>query len=82
MLTAGLAAELGPLGIRVNCVAPGVVDTELQKRLSNPQRLVVSTGRQIIKRPAQPEEIAAMIVFLSSAEASFITGQVVFVDGG
>jgi 3-oxoacyl-[acyl-carrier protein] reductase len=82
MLTAGLAAELGPLGIRVNCVAPGVVDTELQKRLSNPERLVVSTGRQIIKRPAKPEEIAAMIVFLSSAEASFITGQVVFVDGG
>lgn len=81
-LTAGLAAELGPLGIRVNCVAPGVVDTELQARLSDPRRLEISTGRQIIKRAAQPQEIADVIVFLASSAASFITGQIVYVDGG
>lgn len=80
--TAGLAAELGPLGIRVNCVAPGVVDTELQQRLSDRERLTVSTGRQIIKRAADPYEIANVIVFLASSAASFMTGQIVYVDGG
>lgn len=81
-LTAGLAAELGPKGIRVNCVAPGVVDTELQKRLSDPQRLMESTSRQILKRAARPQEIASVIVFLASSAASFITGQIIYVDGG
>jgi 3-oxoacyl-[acyl-carrier protein] reductase len=81
-LTAGLAVELGTLGIRVNCVAPGVVDTALQTRLSDPQRLVVSTGRQIIKRAARPQEIASVIVFLASSAASFITGQILYADGG
>jgi 3-oxoacyl-[acyl-carrier protein] reductase len=82
ILTAGLAAELGPRGIRVNCVAPGVVDTALQQRLSDPERLAVSTGRQIIKRAARPQEIADTIVFLASTAASFLTGQIVYVDGG
>ena len=81
-LTLGLASELGPRGIRVNCVAPGVVDTELQLRISDPERLKVSTGRQIIKRAATPQEIVEMIVFLASPAASFITGQIVYVDGG
>ena len=81
-LTSGLAAELGPLGIRVNCVAPGLVDTELQQRLSDRERLAISSGKQIIKRAAKPHEIADAIVYLASPAASFITGQILFVDGG
>jgi len=82
VLTTGLAAEFGERGIRVNCVAPGVVDTELQQRLSDQARLAVSTGKQIIKRAGTPEEIAELIVFLASPAAAFITGQVVYADGG
>lgn len=81
-LTAGLAVELGARGIRVNCVAPGVIDTELQQRLSDADRLKISTGRQIIKRLGTPQEVAEMIVFLASPAASFITGQIIYVDGG
>jgi 3-oxoacyl-[acyl-carrier protein] reductase len=82
VLTTGLAAEFGERGIRVNCVAPGVVDTELQQRLSDSVRLQVSTGKQIIKRAGTPGEIADVIVFLASPAAGFITGQIVYVDGG
>lgn len=82
VLTTGLAAELGERGVRVNCVAPGVVDTELQRRLSHSERIKVSTGRQIIKRPGTPAEVAEMIVFLASPAAAFITGQIIYVDGG
>ena len=66
----------------MNCVAPGVVDTELQQRLSDPDRLKVSTGKQIIKRPGTAAEVADVIVFLASPAASFITGQIIYVDGG
>jgi 3-oxoacyl-[acyl-carrier protein] reductase len=82
VLTTGLAAEFGERGIRVNCVAPGVVDTELQQRLSDSARLHVSTGKQIIKRAGAPEEIADLIVFLASPAAAFITGQIIYIDGG
>jgi 3-oxoacyl-[acyl-carrier protein] reductase len=81
-LTCGLAMELGPLGIRVNCVAPGLVDTELHQRLSNSERLAVSSAKQIIKRAATPEEIANAIVYFGSPAAAFITGQIFFIDGG
>jgi len=82
VLTTGLAAEFGERGIRVNCVAPGVVDTELQQRLSDSARLQISTGKQIIKRAGTPEEIADLIVFLASPAAAFITGQIIYIDGG
>lgn len=82
VLTLGLAAELGPLGIRVNCVAPGAIDTELQTRLSDPERLKRSANLAVLRRLGSPEEIADAVVFLASKASSFITGQTIYVDGG
>lgn len=81
-LTLAMATELAPLGIRVNCVAPGTVDTPLHKRLSTPERVQRSAQGNLLKRAASPEEIAEVIVFLASDAASFIVGQVIFVDAG
>ena len=81
-LTLALATELAPLGIRVNCVCPGVIDTELQQRLSTPERRQWSASKNLMKRLGTPEEIAAAIAFLASDAATFITGQVLFADGG
>jgi len=82
VLTAGLAVELAPLGIRVNCVAPGAIDTELQARLSTPERLERTQSRSLMQRLGSPEEIAAAILFAASPASSYMTGQVLFVDGG
>lgn len=79
--TKRLSIELGAYGIRVNAVAPGLTDTDLAKTLSDED---VSKGLQmsVMGRKAQPKEIAQPIVFLGSDMASFITGQVIHVDGG
>jgi 3-oxoacyl-[acyl-carrier protein] reductase len=82
VLTAGLAVELAPLGIRVNGIAPGAVDTELQARLSTPERLERSAARSLMRRLGRPEEIAQAILFAASPASAYMTGQTVFVDGG
>ncbi|MCL1624059.1 3-oxoacyl-ACP reductase FabG [Moraxella sp. Tifton1] len=79
--TRALAREIGSRGVTVNCVAPGFVETdmteELDERLVNSMLDAVPLGRM-----AQPEEIAAAVTFLASDEASYITGEVLAVNGG
>ncbi|MEV0908482.1 SDR family NAD(P)-dependent oxidoreductase [Streptomyces hokutonensis] len=81
-LTMGLAKELGPDGIRVNAVAPGVVDTEIHARMGDPDRAQRVSTSIPLRRPGQPEEIAAAIAWLMSPDASYTTGTVLRVSGG
>ena len=79
-LTLSLARELGPKGIRVNAVAPGITETDMMKAV--PREVIDPLIRQIpLGRLGQPEDIANAFVFLASDEASYITGVVLSVDG-
>jgi len=81
-LTKQQAAELGEWGIRVNCVAPGPVKTKLAAAVHTPAIVSAYHDAIPLNRYGSEEEIARVIVFLSSAEASYLTGQVIAVDGG
>ena len=91
-LTRSLAQELGPRNIRVNCIAPGYVDTEMTRRLrrqqpnmteeQQDQRMHDFAGRTPLRRVAQPDEIARAALFFASDDSSFVTGQLLTVDGG
>lgn len=80
-LTQALAKELGPSGIRVNCVAPGVIATEMNGHLTR-EDLTALEDETPLGRIGKPEEVAKAIQFLAGEESSFITGQVLRVDGG
>ncbi|TMA26490.1 MAG: glucose 1-dehydrogenase [Deltaproteobacteria bacterium] len=82
-LTRTLAAELGPGGIRVNAIAPGLVDTRLASALVKDEALSGEwLQRTPLKRVASPDEIAGAALYLASEASSFVTGEVLVVDGG
>ena len=79
-LTISLARELGPKGIRVNAVAPGITETDMMKAV--PKEIIDPMIARIpLRRLGQPEDIANAFVFLASEEASYITGVILSVDG-
>ena len=80
-LTRSLAMELAPSGIRVNCVAPGVIDTDMVRVLGE-ETLHDLAEQTPLGRLGTPQDIAGAVVYLASDAASFVTGQVLTVDGG
>ena len=80
-LTKALAKEVGPSGIRVNCVTPGVIDTDMNAQLTNDDRAALNDETPL-GRIGEAAEVARTILFLCSEGASFITGQVLGVNGG
>lgn len=82
-LARNLAVELGPHNVRVNCIAPGLVQTDFARALwENPESRAAYTARTPLARIGQPDEIAGAAVFLASPAGSFMTGQSLVIDGG
>jgi NAD(P)-dependent dehydrogenase (short-subunit alcohol dehydrogenase family) len=82
-LTRTLAHELGPAGIRVNCVMPGAIATERQKRLwLTPEYQAEIESRQALKRQLVPEDVARLVLFLAADDSEAVTSQSYVVDGG
>jgi NAD(P)-dependent dehydrogenase (short-subunit alcohol dehydrogenase family) len=81
-MTLGLAREVADEGIRVNCVRPGIIVTEIHADGGTPDRPVRMAPQIPMRRPGQPEEVARAILWLLSAEASYSTGACLEVSGG
>jgi NAD(P)-dependent dehydrogenase (short-subunit alcohol dehydrogenase family) len=81
-MTRQMALELAPLGIRVNCIAPGLTDTAQPRDGMSEEELFAAGRRLPLGRVAEPEEIARAALFLASEDAGFITGQCLHVNGG
>jgi len=79
--TKALAKEEGPSGINVNCVAPGVIETDMNSQLTDDEKKELCEETPLM-RIGKPEDVAEAVFFLCSDSASFITGQVLCVDGG
>jgi NAD(P)-dependent dehydrogenase (short-subunit alcohol dehydrogenase family) len=78
-----LAAELGPRGVRVNAIAPGIVETPLTQQItSQPEWYQAYGNKSALQRWAQPHELVGMVVYLASEASSYVTGSLMFVDGG
>ena len=81
-MTQALAKEVGPSGIRVNCVAPGVILTEMNTRMFDEETLDALREETPLEKLGAAEDVASMIYYLSTEEAGFITGQIIGVNGG
>ena len=82
-LTRNMSAEMTPLGIRVNCVHPGLIDTDMTAWVMKRPDLLPGILSQIsLGRPGEPREIGTVVAFFASEEASYLTGQSIHVDGG
>ena len=82
-LARNLAHEYGPHGVRVNCIAPGLVRTDFARALwENPETLKRATTTVPLRRIGEPDEIAGAAVYLASNASSFMTGQAMVCDGG
>jgi len=79
--TRSLSKELAKKNVRCNCVAPGLIDTDMLREM-NPNALAEAKKRIPMRRPGKPEEIAKVVRFLASDDASYVTGQEWVVDGG
>ena len=83
MLTRNLATELAPLNIRINNVAPGAISTPINHTLIENKDLLDKVLKNIpLKKLGKPEDVAAVVAFLASADAQYVTGSTYFVDGG
>jgi glucose 1-dehydrogenase len=83
MLTRDLSIELAPLGITINSIAPGAIETPINKNLLNdPAKLNALLQNIPLKRLGEPSDVASLASFLASDESSYITGTTLFVDGG
>jgi NAD(P)-dependent dehydrogenase (short-subunit alcohol dehydrogenase family) len=82
-LTRNVSAEMGPHGIRVNCIHPGLIDTDMVAWvMKRPDLLPGVLAKISVARPGQPREIGTAAAFFASDEASYVTGQSLYVDGG
>ena len=83
MLTRNLAVELGPLGITINSIAPGAIETPINaKLLSDPQKVAALTAQIPLGRIGKTDDVAGLAVFLASADSDYATGATFTVDGG
>lgn len=83
MLTRNLSVELGPLGININNIAPGAVETPINTKLLNdPKKLNALLGQIPLGRLGQPGDVSGLAVFLASDDADYVTGATYYVDGG
>lgn len=83
MMMRNLAVELGPLGITINNVAPGAIETPINTKLMNdPEKLGALLKNIPLGRLGQPQDVAGLVAFLASSDADYVTGTTLFVDGG
>jgi NAD(P)-dependent dehydrogenase (short-subunit alcohol dehydrogenase family) len=84
-ITRCMARELGDVGIRVNCIAPGFTISAAVRAnpvYQNPAITTMTVGARAIKREEEPEDLVGTLIYLASSDSDFVTGQTIVVDGG